>query len=335
MARTRPAAAALGLRDRAGWGLAGVAVALLSVVVTALATVATMRVMPHEEAWLEADLHALGTLHHDTSLIGFIVHNRVAFAGTLLAASILYLWLLRGPLRRGEAWGWWCFALSAGPGTLSYLSFVTTGYADPVHALGSAGIGGMLALGLWGTWPRLAEPRGLVSVLRAGSPRDWRAWPVAARIGWLLCAAWSLATIGGGLLVIGTGMFPVFVPQDLAYMQASAETLNQINPRLVPYLSHDRSGFGGGLVAAGIAAFGVVWFALRPGARSAGRVLTGAWAVLFAGAVLIHPIVGYNSVSHLAPFLVKDLTGIIGLGLLRNARAPTGSAHEPGRRHGA
>jgi hypothetical protein len=109
----------------------------------------------------------------------------------------------------------------------------------------------------------------------------------------------------------------------LAYLQATEEALSHMNPRLVPFLSHDRAGFGGGLIAAGLAELGVVLVAARPGAsaaRGARRILALAWIIGFATAVLIHPVVGYNSLSHLAPFLAKDAAGLAGLVLLAMER---------------
>ena len=47
--------------------------------------------------------------------------NRLAFGGALIAVAVLFLWLAAGPLREGERWAWWAFAIS---GCAAFLSFL-------------------------------------------------------------------------------------------------------------------------------------------------------------------------------------------------------------------
>src|SRR6266446_6095618 len=42
--------------------------------------------------------------------VGLLISG--AFAGSLMATAVLYLWLAVFPLRNGERWAWWAFALS-------------------------------------------------------------------------------------------------------------------------------------------------------------------------------------------------------------------------------
>ena len=112
-------------------------------------------------------------------------------------------------------------------------------------------------------------------------------------------------------------MTRIFVPQDLEYMQITVEKLRQLNPRLVPLIAHDRAGFGGGLCSGGLTVLCSLWCGARPGARGLWRALLVAGVVGFGTAIGIHPIVGYNSFTHLLPAYAGALAFLVGIALLR------------------
>jgi hypothetical protein len=124
-----------------GWMLIGVAA-------TAFVTAASIVLLPHEIAFLQATVPELYQGHHDGSLIGYIIHNRVSFAGALLITGGFYLWLVFRPLRRGESWAWWVLLLSGFLGSATIFNYATHGYLDSWHALGTTGIAMTHGLGL-------------------------------------------------------------------------------------------------------------------------------------------------------------------------------------------
>ena len=71
----------------------------------ALFLAATGEFLPH-------DIHYLGMTAGDLCriagcrIVDFMVHDRAAFGGTLLAMGVLYIWLTVFPLARGEQWAW-------------------------------------------------------------------------------------------------------------------------------------------------------------------------------------------------------------------------------------
>lgn len=302
------------------WGvrvLLLVGLILIAIAVTALGSASVGRLLPHEFAYLNLGLVDLGASHHDGTLVGFMRHNRVAFGGTLLMVGWLYVWLAWVPLRRGEAWAWWTLLVSGYLGAGSFVSYAATTYVDRWHALGTIGIALLLGLGLLLSYPRLSEPRGLGSLRPTVQKRPL---PLAR----LCMSVWALGTILGGSIIILTGMFPVFVTEDLEFMRTTVAALEQINPRLVPFIAHDRIGFGGALISAGIAALAFIWHGLRGTSSRPLRWLSGAWLIGTVTAIGIHPVVGYNSLSHLFPFLVKDAAFAVGVVVLavRGARTP-------------
>ena len=126
----------------------------------------------------------------------------------------------------------------------------------------------------------------------------------------------AFGMIAGGALIMGVGMTRVFVPQDLEYMQTTAAEIQAINPRLIPLIAHDRSGFGGGLCSTGITVMLMVWFGIRPGERGLWWALLLSGLVGFATAIGVHPIVGYTSFIHLAPAYAGSLAFLVGMALL-------------------
>jgi hypothetical protein len=135
---------------------------------------------------------------------------------------------------------------------------------------------------------------------------------------------------GLGMLVAGTtiltiGSFVVFVPQDLTFLGLDRQALDAINPRLVPVIAHDRSGFGGGLATVGLLVLGCVWFG-RP-SRALWQALLAAGVVGFGAAIGIHGLIGYLDQVHVGPALLGAVVFAVGMGLTRR-RVASG----PGRR---
>ncbi len=288
---------------------------LIGVAALALVTAASIVLLPHEIAFLQASAPELYQGHHDGSLVGYIIHNRVSFAGALLITGGFYLWFVFVPLRRGESWAWWALLLSGFLGSATIFNYATHDYLDSWHALGTTSIALTLGLGLLLSYRGLERPNYPATLIPPDfkqqllADREWSNW----FIGRLLLSIWALGTITGGILISLTGMFPIFVPQDLAYMQTTMEALEQINSRLIPFIAHDRIGFGGALFSWGLAALACIWHGLKPNSHRLFYLMSFLWLVELLTAITIHPIVGYNSLSHLMPFLIKDAFFLLGL----------------------
>lgn len=303
--------------DTSIWGhrfLALVGWMLIGVATIALVTAASVVLLPHELTYLRATVPELYQGHHDGSLIGYIIHNRVSFAGALLITGGFYLWLVYRPLRRGESWAWWTLLISGFLGSATIFNYLAHDYLDSWHAVGTTGIALTLAVGLALSYRGLERPNRIGILMPPKLKREllaFREWSPLF-IGRLLLSVWALGTISGGLIISLTGMFPIFVPQDLAYMQTTMGALEQINSRLIPFIAHDRIGFGGALFSWGLAALACIWHGLKPGSRLL-YWMCFLWLVELITAIAIHPAVGYNSLSHLTPFLIKDSFFLLGL----------------------
>jgi hypothetical protein len=249
--------------------------------------------LPHDVAYLGMTADEICRLA-DCRVVRFMFHDRVAFGGTLIAIATLYLWIAAFPLRQGAAWAWWCLLASGVLGFGSFLSYLGYGYLDmwhgtatllllPTFALG-LGISRRLATVPAESWVRSAEGKGAPLPLRLG------------RQGLLTTGAGITAA---GLVILYIGTTEVFVAEDLAFMTVTRSSLDDVNPRLVPLIAHDRAGFGGGLATTGLLLLVCAWYA-RP-SRSFHEAVACAGTIGFGCAIGTHFVEGYMNPVHLAP----------------------------------
>jgi hypothetical protein len=123
--------------------------------------------------------------------------------------------------------------------------------------------------------------------------------------------ATAAGVTGAGLTILTVGMTAVFVPTDLVYMGVGVDELHALNPRLVPLIAHDRAGFGGALLSAGVAAGMCVWYG-RPSV-ALWQALALAGVVGFTPAVGVHFAIGYTDAVHLAPAIMGAALYAVGL----------------------
>ena len=255
--------------------------------------------LPHDVAYLGMTADELCRIA-DCRVVRFMFHDRVAFGGTLIAIAALYLWLQAFPLRQRAAWAWWAFAVSGGLGFGSFLSYLGFGYLDVWHGTATLALLPTFVAGLILTRP-LARQK-MTGWLRSA---EGRAAPVPARLG-----RWGLVATGAGLTLAGAvisflGMTEVFVAEDLAFMEMTRAALDEVNPRLIPLIAHDRAGFGGGILTVGILLLMCGWYA-RP-SRSFYQAVWIAGLSGFGCGIATHFYEGYMNLIHLLP----AFTGVV------------------------
>lgn len=265
---------------------------------------------------LPHDLHALGMsaaeLRQQTNanLVRFMFHDRVAFGGTLIAIGIAYWWLAEFPLREGEAWAWWTYAISGVCGFLSFLAYLGYGYLDAWHGVATAFLLPVFGFGLW---------RGRRLVPGSLTPRSiWESSQHMSAglegVGRKLLIFCGLGLVGAGATILVVGMTFVFVPQDVAFIGIQPDKLRATSPLLVPVLAHDRAGFGGGLFSVGLLLTMIVRHARL--SRSLVEVIALMGLCGFAAAIGVHFAIGYTDFVHLSPAYAGFVTFASGTALL-------------------
>jgi hypothetical protein len=265
--------------------------------------------LPHDVQFLGMTAQDLCRLNQ-CRIVHFMFHDRVSFGGAIIAVGSLYLWLAEFPLKQGEPWAWWLFLVSGVAGFGSFLAYLGYHYLDTWHAVATLVLLPCFIFGMYRSWRIVRRPARLVSLLRPGVRAPW-----TSRLGMGRACLLGMACmlILGGIVILIVGSTTVFVPQDLQYMGLTPNDLNAVNPRLIPLIAHDRAGFGGGLGCTGIIVLFCVWCG-RP-SRSLWQVLAVAGLTGFSTAIGIHPIIGYDSVSHLLPAIFAAVLFLVGLAL--------------------
>jgi hypothetical protein len=248
----------------------------------------------------------------------FMTHDRVAFGGTLIALAVLYLWIVAVPLGAGERWAWWLMAGSGALGFTSFLAYLGYGYFDLWHAVASAALLPIFAIGLAKT-RRIARK----ASSRPPDPRPWPGWQTLDGLGRALILLTGAGMIVAGATILTLGTIVVFVPQDLIYIGFDRAALDALNTRLVPLIAHDRSGFGGGLLTVGVLVIGCVRFGRW--SRSLWEALLVAGGIGFGAAIGIHGLVGYLDASHVGPAVAGAVVFVVGM-ILSRPRRPIGEA---------
>jgi hypothetical protein len=262
---------------------------------------------------LPQDSHAIGMdsmalmRAGNRHLLGFMFHDRVAYGGSLLAIGAGYLWLAAFPMQSRTAWTWWALVFSGGIGFLAFLTYLGQGYLDTWHGVATLFLLPVFLLGLWRSRPDRFSLRTV-----------WKQTPsesgTFARWGRILLGACAAGLVLAGLTIAIFGMTTVFVPSDLRFIGLDRHTLGLISPSLIPVISHDRAGFGGGLCSIG----SLLLFMARCAElnRSFVEIVAVMGCAGFAGAIGVHFVVGYLDFFHLLPGFVGLLIFLLADALL-------------------
>lgn len=250
---------------------------------------------------LPQDSHAIGmdsrALMHiaNRQLLGFMFHDRVAYGGSLLAIGAGYLWLTAFPMQHRQAWAWWSLVFSGTIGFLAFLTYLGQGYLDTWHGVATLFLLPVFLAGLWRSRPTDLSLRSA-----------WKETPQNisrfGRWGKILLAICAIGLILAGATIAIFGMTTVFVPSDLRFIGLSVSRLAQLSPMLIPLISHDRAGFGGGLCSIGC----LLLFMARCADlnRSFAEIIAVMGCAGFGFAIGVHFVVGYRDFFHLLPAFI-------------------------------
>lgn len=303
--RTEPAAAAGRAPEMTWFWAALLGAGMLFGSILALAIALTRVVLPYDEAFVGLYAHELHAIN--PRLLDFMAHDRVSLAGTMIAIGAMYTALSLCGIRRGLHWAQQSVFVSAATGFASFFLFLGFGYLDTFHAFVTAVLFQLLLLAMHSRLgPHLPD---VAPHLREG--RAWR----RANWGQLLLVIHGVGLLGAGLTISAIGVTGVFVPQDLEFMQTTAEALSGAHARLVPLVAHDRATLGGMLLASGwIFLLPVLW-GFRNGSPWLWWSLLVSGCAAYAAALGVHYGVGYMSLLHLLPVFGGLGLLLLGLGL--------------------
>jgi hypothetical protein len=250
-----------------------------------------------------ADLRAV-----NDNLVGFLQHDRLTMAGNMIGIGILYGGLAWGGLRRGRPWARNALLISGLFTFLTLFYFLGTGFLEPLHTLVVIVLFPMFVAAVWN---RPAPPRWRTPAEGADAQRRAALWGQLLMIG-----------VGGGLTVAGVvistvGLTTVFVPTDLMFLETTSHALHAADAQLVPFIAHDRAGFGGALIGGGLAVLLVSLWGWRRGERWVWWSLAAGCASGTLPVLIVHFAIGYTHVIHLAPVYALVAATVVALTVSR------------------
>jgi hypothetical protein len=246
--------------------------------------------LPYDASFLGIDSAGLAAIN--PRLIHFLQHDRITLAGVMVAIGILYAALSWWGIRRGLAWARDAMLASGVVGFPTLFYFFGYRYVEPAHVALAAVL---FPLFIIATWNR---PRGHTPVLDDEGPDSERQ---QALLGQLLMVVVGAGLIIGGVAISYEGLTAVFVPSDLSYMSTSSQALAEANGRLLSFIAHDRAGFGGALVSAGVAVLLIAAWGWERGQAWVWWTLLASAAVGFGAALAVHIGVAYTDFLHVLP----------------------------------
>ncbi|MGW0203207.1 hypothetical protein, partial [Nonomuraea sp. NPDC003201] len=274
------------------WGLVTGAVIAVAGLVAALVALGPV-LLWYDRAFLDMDQKALHAVNHH--LVHFLRHDRITLAGTMVAVGVLYLGLTAGGMRRGWPWAREAYLVSGAIGFAAVPYLFTHGYVEPLHTALA-----VVLLPMFLAAARRPRERPRWTSRPDGPERERR----RALTGQLLMVITGAGLFVGGVAVSAVGLGGVFVPSDLEYLGTGPDALRAAaGTRLLPFVAHDRAGFGGALLAAAAAITLLSAWGWRRGESWVWWTLALAAVAGFVPAVLTHLAIGYVDLWHLAPVL--------------------------------
>jgi len=289
----------------AGWFwllLLGLGMFIAGAVVLAVGL--TRVLLPYDEAFLGIGRDALSGIN--PRLMGFMRHDRITLAGTLMSIGVLYASLAWNGVRGGWRWARRATLASGVVGFASLFLFLGFHYVDPLHVALSAGLFPLFLLGI--LLPMRAQPP---TARDLDNDSTWR----LGLVGQLLFIGLAGGLIVAGLTITTVGVTRVFVFSDLQFLQTTAAVIDSANAHLLPLIAHDRAGFGGALASDGVALLLISLWGFRRGERWVWWTLLSAGTIGLAGGVFAHLVVGYLEFGHLLPLAVSGIAFIAALAL--------------------
>lgn len=247
--------------------------------------------------------------HLNSHLVGFLQHDRITMAANMIGIGFLYLALAQA-MRQGYRWARRVLLISGGVTFGSYFYFLGTGgFVEPLHTLVVIVLFPPLVIAVCRRpdgphWPPVVEG--------SEAQRRRALWGQLLMIG-----------VGAGLAVAGVvisvvGFTSVFVPTDLDFMGTCAHHLQAADAHLLPFIAHDRAGFGGALIGAGLAVLLIAMWGWRRGQRWVWWSLLLGCACATVPVLVVHFAIGYTHFEHLLPVYLLIAAVIAALALSKS-----------------
>ena len=232
-------------------------------------------------------------------------HDRMTLSGTIMSGGILFMSLAKHGIKHRYHWAKKAVDSSAIIGFLAIFLFIGFGYFDWLHGLFWLLLSPPFLVGFFMT-------KGLKRSPESHNLTNNQYWKTSL-IGQLFFIILGFSIIFGGLIISYVGITITFVKTDLEYLCITPSQINEFNRYLIPVISHDRAGFGGGLISVGLLVLMISLWGFRQGDKWIWWTLLFGSLPAFTSAFAVHFMIGYNDFYHLLPPIIATILLIIGL----------------------
>ncbi|KQL39254.1 hypothetical protein AN960_09805 [Bacillus sp. FJAT-25509] len=263
----------------------------------------TSILLPYDEHFLTINRQLI--LQFNDRILPFMSHDRMTLSGTIMSGGILFMSLARNGIKHHYHWAKKATDTSAFVGFLAIFLFIGYGYFDWLHALFWIVLLIPFLIGLFKT-------RGINRSPESENLTNNSVWKMSL-IGQLFFIILGFSIIIGGCIISFVGVTTTFVKTDLNYLCMSPSGLNAFNQHLIPVISHDRAGFGGGLVSVGLLVLMISLWGFRQNQKWIWWTLLLGSLPAFITAFAVHFMIGYTDFYHLLPPIIASLFLLIGV----------------------
>ncbi|MDQ0231163.1 dihydroorotate dehydrogenase [Metabacillus malikii] len=263
----------------------------------------TSIILPYDESFIGLTRDEL--LLVNPLILSFMSHDRMALAGTMISAGILYIQLARHGIRANLHWSKVAFHSAAIIGFIGILLFIGYGYFDYLH-----GLFWLILLPIY--YFSFKEGKKVVGFPSSSHGQNDKAWQYGI-YGQLMFVMLGFLLVIGGFVISTIGISKVFVSTDISFICMPPQMIENISQNLIPVIAHDRAGFGSALVSVGLLVLMISLWGFRQGEGWIWNTLAiGALPAFIAG-IGTHIYIGYTSFIHLLPVYLLVILYLIGL----------------------
>jgi hypothetical protein len=145
---------------------------------------------------------------------------------------------------------------------------------------------------------------------------------------WFWTALMGAGMLMGSVLALVIAATQVVLPYDEQFVGLSREQISAINPRLLPFMAHDRISLAGTMVAIGVLYSGLSWFGIRRGLHWARQAV---FASAFTGFASFFLFLGFGYLDPFHAFVTACLLQLLLLGVHSKLKTfiPTSDSDAP------
>ncbi|WP_430786786.1 hypothetical protein VBD025_14725 [Virgibacillus flavescens] len=263
----------------------------------------TSIILPYDESFI--GLTRADILQVNPLILSFMLHDRMALAGTMIAGGIVYIQLARHGIKYGIHWAKVAFHSAAIVGFLGIFLFIGFGYFDWLH-----GLFWLFLLPIY--YLSFKECKKGTNIPLSGHGQNDKIWKYGL-YGQLLFIILGFLIAVGGLVISTIGVSNVFVSTDLTFLCMTPQMLDNLSNNLIPVIAHDRAGFGSALISVGLLVLMLSLWGFRRGERWVWNTLALGALPAFAAGIGTHMFIGYTSFIHLLPVYFLVILYVFGL----------------------